>query len=248
MKSEGYSPPFVQIAPYYDQLMSFVNYHQWVAYIERILIINGITEKKILDLACGTGICLQLWRERGYEVIGLDRSAQMLEVCRHRLNGGGKLICADMRDFSLEEPIPIITCLYDSLNYLLNEEDLLRCFKSVYNSLTPSGIFIFDMNTIHALMDAWGNQTFPRQDENLVSVWSNTYDREKNISSLKLSISLQENEKKIILREFHQERAYLIETITELLSNVGFKSSLYQHLTFQPAQETDLRIMGVARK
>jgi ubiquinone/menaquinone biosynthesis C-methylase UbiE len=248
MKSEVYNPPFSQIAPYYDQLMSFVNYFQWVEYIEKILVLNGIKENKILDLACGTGICLKMWRERGYEVIGLDASPEMLEVCRGRLNGGASLICTDMRQFSLRNPVSIVTCLYDSLNYLLNQEDLRKCLNSVYNSLCEGGIFIFDMNTIHSLRDEWGNQTFMRQDGNIKSFWNNTYDTEKNISSLKLALIVHENKTNTILKEFHQERGYPIETIDNLLCQAGFQSSFYQHLTFQPARETDVRIAGVARK
>lgn len=249
MKFEDYSPPFTKIGPYYDQLMSFVNYPAWVSYIEKILILNTINEREILDLACGTGICLELWLKKGYTVIGLDASPGMLEICRKRLIDypGFRLIAGDMRNFTLPNRVPIITCLYDSFNYLLTEVELFNCFKCVYDCLTDNGIFIFDMNTIHTLQDGWGNQTFTRRDDSISSVWANTFDPQTLISSLKLTLTIYENGSEKVLKEFHQERGYALIELGNLLSNAGFKFSLYRHLTFIPAGESDLRIMGVAR-
>ncbi|MEO0226625.1 MAG: class I SAM-dependent methyltransferase [candidate division WOR-3 bacterium] len=254
MKLEGFSPPFTDIAPYYDRIMSFVNYPSWISYIERILQVNGIKEEKLLDLACGTGTCLELWYKKGYKVIGLDNSNQMLEVCRSKFpreameNGCVQLIQGDFRNFSLNDSVPIITCLYDSLNYLLTKDDLLSCFRSVYRNLCIKGIFIFDMNTIHALRDEWGNQIFERNDGPIHSIWANTFDPVTNISSLRLTINVRENERTLTFREFHQERAYSLEDIRYIAALAGFQIFLYRHLTFNPASERDIRIMGVARK
>ena len=85
MKSSSCSTPFASIAPYYDRLMSFVNYPSWVAYIEKIIALSNVKEKFIFDLACGTGVCLRLWANQGYVVIGLDKSLSMLQVCREKL-------------------------------------------------------------------------------------------------------------------------------------------------------------------
>lgn len=250
MKSNSCSKPFAAIAPFYDRLMSFVNYPGWIAYIEKIIEMNRVKENVIVDLACGTGVCLRLWAGKGYEVVGLDRSRAMLEVCRGQVAGldNAVLINADMRGFALARPVGVITCLYDSLNYLLAEDDLLGCFRSVHEALRDDGVFIFDMNTIHSLRDEWGNNTFQRRDEGLLSVWSNRYDPEANISSLNITLHVRRNGEEIILREFHQERGYPLAVIEELLRDAGFDISLYRHLTFAPASEFDLRIMGVARK
>ncbi len=254
MRLEGFSPPFTEIAPYYDRIMSFVNYPAWISYIERILQINGIKENNLLDLACGTGTCLLMWYRRGYRVIGLDSSKGMLEVCRKKFplaaieDGLVQLIYGDLRNFSLPNPVPIITCLYDSLNYLLTKEELLSCFRSVYKNLSRKGIFIFDMNTIHALQDEWGNQTFERNDGPIHSIWANSFDPVTHISSLRLTINVKDQKGVLTFREFHQERAYPLAEIREMASLIGFQVSLYRHLSFNPASERDIRIMGVARK
>ncbi len=252
MRSEEYSVVFSTIAPYYDTLMSFINYTSWVSYIAHILELNEIKDTTLLDLACGTGVCLKLWWERGYTLIGLDKSLEMLAICRKRLapldDGRIHLINGDMRDFTLAHRVPIVTCLYDSLNYLLTEEDLFSCFQHVYDSLPEHGIFVFDMNTIHCLRDEWGDSTLHRNDERMHSVWTNRFDPETAVSSLDLTLTVTENGSQQTIHERHQERGYALSLIMKLLSRAGFYCSLYRHLTFIPAQETDIRIMGVARK
>ncbi len=254
MKLEDFSPPFTKIAPYYDRLMSFVNYPSWISYIEKILELNGVNEKEILDLACGTGTCLEIWVKKKYKVWGIDGSVEMLNVCREKFSpqlledGTVSLLFGDLRKFFLPKPVPIITCLYDSLNYLLTEKELLSCFESVYKNLTDNGIFIFDMNTVHALRDEWGNQTFERHDGSIHSIWSNSYDQNTRISCLRLTINIKENNRIITFKELHQERGYFLEEIKSLLASTGMKFFLYRHLTFNPASENDTRIMVVARK
>lgn len=252
MRTEESSVAFSTIAPYYDTLMSFINYRSWVSYIAHILELHQIREKVLCDLACGTGVCLKLWWKQGYTVIGVDKSMEMLEVCRQNLaplnDGRIHLINGDMRDFGFAQPVPIITCLYDSLNYLLTEQDLLTCFQHVYDALTENGIFVFDMNTIHCLRDEWGDSTLCRRDEAIQSVWSNHFDTESGLSSLNLTLTVRKNGSEQTIREHHQERGYALSLIQKLLSQARFRHSLYKHLTFLPAQETDLRIMGVARK
>jgi len=255
MKSEDYSPAFTVIAPYYDQLMSFVNYPSWISYVGTILALSNVKDKIILDLACGTGVCLELWLQKGYQVIGLDNSLSMLEMCKKKLsqvylteNSSFQLINGDMRNFALAKKMPIITCFYDSFNYLLSEAELLDCFQKIYEVLSENGLFIFDMNTTHSLRDEWGNQTYHRQDEDTHSIWTNSYNPQTSISTLRLTLNIRKDGKEMTLKEIHQERAYSLATITKILSQIGFKSSLYRHLTFTSAQESDLRIMGIARK
>jgi len=252
MRSEDFNPPFSRIAPYYDRLMSFVNYPSWVSYIEKILAANRIPDKEIFDLGCGTGVCLQIWRDKGYRVAGLDGSSEMARVCRERLASNGApetpILVADMRRFALDRSVPVVTSLYDTLNYLLVEDDLAACYRAVYENLRPGGIFIFDMNTAHALRDEWGSNVFHRRDEDVFSVWENTFDLETGISTLRITLEVQENDRPVTLREIHRERAYPLATIQELLQKTGFRSNIYRHLTFQPASENDARIMAVNRK
>jgi SAM-dependent methyltransferase len=251
MRSEEYKEAFSLIAPYYDTLMSFVDYPAWIAYIERICAFYDVHEKSILDLACGTGVCLEMWHEKNYTLIGIDKSRAMIDICRKRFAGTENniiLINADMCRFNLATKVAVVTCLYDSLNYILSEDDLLDCFKCVHDVLDRNGIFVFDMNTLHCLRDEWGNSTFHRQDAGISSIWSNVFDHAHNISTLQISITVQNNGQVLTFKERHQERGYPLTRIAELLTKARLDFSFYRHLTFNPAHEQNMRIMGVARK
>jgi SAM-dependent methyltransferase len=253
MKSEDFDPPFSRISTYYDRLMSFVNYPSWIAYIEKILIVNRIPDRDIFDLGCGTGVCLEIWLKKGYRVAGLDGSTEMARICQERLipyRGAAEapIMVGDMRNFALPQPVPVVTSLYDTLNYLLVEPDLAACYRAVYDNIKPGGIFIFDMNTTHALRDEWGNNVFRRRDEDIFSIWDNTFDLATSISTLRITLEVNDGDRPVTLREIHRERAYPLATIQDLLHKTGFQANLYRHLTFQPASESDVRIMAVCRK
>lgn len=229
--------------------MSFIDYRSWIKYVEKLLFRDGIKDKEIFDLACGTGECLKIWQEQGYQVKGLDSSPGMLDIARKKLGDKGDLMLADMRDFILKEKTPVITCLYDSLNYLLAEDELLSCFRSVYAALKDSGIFIFDMNTIHCLKNQWDSQTITRENGHIYSIWKNTYDSQKDISTLYITLFIDADGHYQRAEEVHRERGYPIETIRRLLEQAGFaKIEIFPHLTFLPVLETTLRIMVKARR
>lgn len=185
-----------------------------------------------------------------------------------------RLINADIRSFSISEPVdpaPILKCsaekpqseislhnlknsygvdaavsLYDSINYLLTETDLLACFKCVAESIKPSGLFVFDMNTIYCLEHFWDNRETPRRVGDIYSVWKNSYNPDTKISTLKLTVYTDDGE---VFEETHQERGYTLEEIKNNLLKAGFSDShIYAHLTLLPPNDSTLRIMVVARR
>lgn len=243
--------PFLRFAPYYDRFMvKYVNYPAWVQYVRRIFRRHACAPKLILDLACGTGLPTMLLAGHGYRLIGLDRSAAMLAVLRGKIGRHDiRLIQADMRDFTLPEPADAAICLYDSLNYLLTQDDLARCFDSVARNLKPDGLFTFDMNTVHGLAFFWGNRTTTRDVAGVYSVWKTAFDPETRISSLQLTFYVAEDGQRVRYDEVHEERGYYLEEIESCLQAAGFRQNdFYHHSTFQPPDSTTKRVMVVARK
>ena len=90
--------------------------------------------------------------------------------------------------------------LYDSINYLLTEDDLKSCFFSVFTSLNPEGLFAFDVNSIFCLESFWSNHETPRKVGGVYSIWRNTYNKEERISTLQLTV-------------FTDDGGYFVETI-----------------------------------
>ncbi len=240
--------PFTDFAPYYDSFMlKCVDYEDWVRYIDKIFKRFNAKPKTILDLACGTGIPTLLFAQRGYRLIGIDRSKAMLAVLLEKSKGYDiKVFQADVRDFKIAEPVDAVICLYDSINYLLTGEDLRRCFKCVRAALVKNGLFVFDMNTTYGLAVFWGNRQTTRDADNVHSIWHNCYDEQTAISTLRLTCYVK-NENRVF-EEVHQERAYELPYIQKILENCGFPEvRFYQHGSFSPPTENTVRVMVVAR-
>lgn len=269
--------PFKEFARHYDRfMMRYVDYRGWVDYVERILKRFKVEPKTVLDLACGTGIPTILMAKRGFRMVGVDRSAEMLEVLKGKRFGLPiETVEADMTDFRLERPVDAAICLYDSINYLLSEDDLVRCFTCVRRSLAPDGLFTFDMNTVYSLSTFWGSRTTPRNVEGVSSVWQNTYDEKTRISTLHLTFweepanevrnqipdsrrqksEAGSGERSAVggeptrFEEVHQERAYSQQEVEQALERAGFgRVWFYSHNTFLPVAPLTTRMMVVARR
>jgi SAM-dependent methyltransferase len=245
------SVQFSRFAPYYDRFMiRYVNFPNWIKYVQRLLHRYHHRPRLILDVACGTGLPTMLLARQGYRVIGVDRSEAMLEVLRSKVTTEDvRTVHSDMRDFELPEPADVAISLYDSINYLLTPEDLTRCFQSVHRNLTPNGIFIFDMNTVYGLANYWGDRTTVRDVEDIHTIWHTRYDVETNISILHLTFYVFEGKQLVRYDEIHEERGYHVPEIQSCLKAAGFREAdFYGHGTFSPPAPDATRLMIVAQK
>ncbi len=243
--------PFSRFAFYYDRFMlKYVDYKGWIDYLEKLFRRFGVQPKTVLDVACGTGIPAVLLARRGYRVTGVDRSPEMLEVlAKKRGELPIRTVQADIRDFSVGDRFDAAVSLYDSINYLLVEEDMVRCFTCVRRALSEAGLFAFDMNTVYGLAEFWGNRTTMRETGGIQSVWHNTYDPETRVSSLHLTF-WDSSRKQCAERfeELHQERAYHQEEVERSLRAAGFRETyFYQHGSFIAPGPYTTRMMVVAR-
>jgi len=244
--------PFSRFNRHYDKFMvKYVDYRGWVDYVVRIFGRLHSDPKTILDLACGTGIPTIMLARRGYRMTGVDRSPEMLAVLEAKR---GELpiatVRADMREFSLPEPFAAAICLYDSMNYLLTEDDLTRCFSCTRRAVVPGGLFIFDMNTVFGLADHWGTRTTAREAGDICSTWQNSYDKETRVSTLHLTFWERPEPGKTGERfeEIHQERAYYPEEVERCLKPAGFGDvRFYQHGSFIEPGPNTTRMMVVAQ-
>ncbi|MCR4424010.1 MAG: class I SAM-dependent methyltransferase [candidate division WOR-3 bacterium] len=245
--------PFARFARHYDRfMMKFVDYPGWVNYVLKIFRRFKVVPRTILDVACGSGIPTVLLAQKGYRMIGVDRSREMLAVLESkRGNLPIELVCADIRDFKISEPVDAAISLYDSINYLLTEEDLERCFGCVFKSLVGQGIFVFDMNTVYGLSEGWGTRTITRETEEIVSIWQNSYDRQTKVSTLHLTFWEKMGDGTLGERyeEIHEERAYTVEEVRRALRAAGFSEThFYHHGGFLPVGPLTVRMMVVAQK
>ncbi len=242
---------FTSIAPYYDRLMSDVNYGAWIKYIEELFSYAGSRPHKILDLACGTGTPTLLLADRGYEVVGVDRSEEMLEVARSKLKKGDRvrLLKQDIRKLELDEKFDAALCLFDSLNNLLKEEDLFKAFERTRIHLEDGAPFIFDLNTPYCLRYYWGDNVRVKEDDDLISIWRTSYNRKKGTSRLHITLLVPlGNGLFNRIDEEHLEKGYEREDVERLLREAGFERVYaFEHLSFRPPSPTTLRITFLAK-
>jgi SAM-dependent methyltransferase len=188
---------------------------------------HGLSEiHHIVDVACGTGIAVAKFAQAGYCVTGVDRSTQMLAQARQRVAETGlqgiTFVEADMRHFALNEPADLVTCMYDSLNYLLEETDLAAAFRCAAAALRHGGLYIFDMNTLFGLAEGWGSRDFIHCDtDDQFIVGRTRWDHETSTNTLVFHGFIRRGEMWERFAETHVERGYPMAKICTLLEQVG---------------------------
>jgi len=188
----------------------------------------GAKPRTILDIACGEGTFAVAMAKKGFQVTGVDLSPQMLQFARERAereNVKVEFLLQDMRSLAFEEGFDLVTCWFDSLNYLLELEDLGKTFTGVYRALRKPGLFIFDMNTIYGLAVNW--QRYPcyvQQDTpELFEIHRPSYDFTWNLATMRITGFRKEEDRWTRMDEVHRERGYTLEEIRHCLKEAGFQ-------------------------
>ena len=123
-------------AQVYDLFMDNIPYEEWSEYVISLLREYGVKDGLLLDLGCGTGTLTRLLADRGYDMIGLDISEEMLQIALEREAAELKNILylpQDMREFELFGTVRAVVSICDSMNYLLAEEELIQVCTLVNN-------------------------------------------------------------------------------------------------------------------
>ena len=139
---------FKKYANYYDYLYQDKNYHEETDYIDGLIRKYHLDTKSIIDFGCGTGTYDMLLGEKGYDVIGIDVSREMLKIADHRLKRS-KLSnilyeYGDIRIFRSEKKYDTVLSLFHVLSYQTTDKDLMSAFKTIKFHLKKNGLFIFD--------------------------------------------------------------------------------------------------------
>jgi SAM-dependent methyltransferase len=142
------SAAYDAFADIYDAFTWDHDYERWVSILEPVVKSHGLSGQRLLDVACGTGKSVLPWLERGYQVEACDFAPRMLEQAKRKVGVRATLRVADMRELPAGEPRDLITCLGDSVNYLLEPGDLGRAFACVARRLRSGGLYLFDLNSL----------------------------------------------------------------------------------------------------
>ena len=214
------------LAGCYDRLTYDVDYPAWADYIEKHFR-RGLPGKTVLDLACGTGSLTRELAERGYEMIGVDLSPEMLaEAAEKNRDVDGippMFLCQSMDKLDLYGTIDACVCCLDSVNYVTSPKKLQKAFERVHLFLMPGGLFLFDINTPEKLLGLDG-QVFLDETEDTYCVWRAEYSPRRRICSYFMDLFRLDEETGLWERgeELHEEYAYTPQELEEYLRQAGF--------------------------
>jgi ubiquinone/menaquinone biosynthesis C-methylase UbiE len=214
---------YASLAPYYDRFTSHHKYESWTANLEEIAIAHGLTGKRLLDVACGTGKSFIPFSKRGYEVTACDLSTEMLAEARAKAPQA-RLKQADMRELEVLGTFDLVTCLDDSLNYLLEVEELKAALAGLARNLAPQGVCLFDLNTLPAYRSGFAVDEASEVD-GVFFIWRGEADENFAPGSIaQASIEVFEPVSGSLYKRStsrHRQRHYPPELVCELLSEIG---------------------------
>ena len=219
---------YTSFAAVYDTFMDNIAYEEWGKYLKNLLYEYGVREGLVLELGCGTGNMTEILAQSGYDMIGVDNAEEMLEIAiEKRMKSGLDILYLqqDMREFELYGTVKAIVSICDSVNYILEEEELEEVFRLVNNYLDPGGVFIFDFNTVYKYREILGDQTIAENREECSFIWDNYYYEEERINEYELSLFIREEDSELYRKyqETHFQKAYDLETMKRLITQSGLE-------------------------
>lgn len=229
-----------------------VDYQKWADYIEEIFRKRSLNPSLVLDLGCGTGsICVEM-SKRGYSMIGVDVSVDMLSCANDKAlksKSNVLFLNQDMRRLSLNKEVDVVLCLMDSVNYITDISDIKKVFSRIAEHLKPGGLFIFDINSQYKFENILNDNVFYDLGDDISYIWENRYDSIKQICEFDITFFTREGELYRKWEELHYERAYSEDDMKKLIINSGLKLlNIYEDLTFEAPTETAERIFFVCQK
>ena len=246
---------YTSFAEVYDQFLDNVPYREWADFLQEILQKEGINDGLVLDLGCGTGSMTEELAGRGYDIIGVDNSEDMLEIAMEKRQESGHdilYLLQDMQEFELYGTVRAVVSVCDSVNYVTEKEELEQVFRLVNNYLDPGGIFVFDFNTEYKYREVLGDRTIAENREDSSFIWDNYYYEEEHMNEYELTLFIQEADQKELYHKYqetHFQRTYTLEEIRELLEKSGLRFvAAYEDYTKEAPGKGSERICVVARE
>lgn len=165
-----------------------------------------------LDVACGTGMTVRWFRGRGWKSVGVDASLPMLRIARDGVAG-------DMRRLPFRRRFARVTCLYDSLNHLLQPKDLQAAFHAVRGVMADDSLFLFDVNHPEIYPEVWGiSEPYVAKGKDYHLEIATTYRKREKIGRAAVTGWATMGGEKVEIREQHLQRAYSQREITKMLA------------------------------
>ena len=243
---------YESFAAFYDELTTNVDYETRGAYLWQILQNEGKRSGLLLDLACGTGTLCEYFSARGYDVIGVDASEDMLaEAMEKKIEAQSDTLylCQRMQDLDLFGTVDVVLCTLDSLNHITDKDELAAVFERIALFLNEDARVIFDVNTVYKHEEVLQNNTFVYDLDDIYCVWQNTLQPDHVVDiTLDLFAYDEENDCYDRTQEIFSERAYTEEELRQMIEAAGMTVlARYAELSFDAPAPTTERVVYVLK-
>jgi SAM-dependent methyltransferase len=231
--------PYQQLAPYYHKEWTpfVLNY---LTIIRNLAILPQTTPFSILDIACGTGVLAGELSKLGFSVIGADVSEEMISIAKAEFPSI-QFILSDMRTMNLEKLVDLVTCTFDSLNYIISIEQMNKVFMNVNMHLNDDGYFLFDINT-PTLYEDKQHGTIHHSINGCDFDQILLYDKDNRISKTIFKFSDGHYEE-------HIQKPYTYDEIVKIASNTNFKLiKAFRNTKLQPQEPLSYKIFFLMQK
>ena len=240
---------------FYDLLMKNADYESRFGYIIGLLAENGIGEGILLDMACGTGTLSKMFAQKGFDVVGIDASEEMLSRAQEKKleeSFDALFLCQKMEELDMFGTVDAAVCTLDSLNHVTEKEKIREIFRRVALFMNDNGLFIFDVNTLYKHRRVLENNAYVFDTENVFCVWQNTLLEDNETTQINLDIfEVDEEEEDVYIRYSEEffERGYELDFLKKTLENYRFEVvGIYDDMTKEPVREDSERAVFVCKK
>jgi len=240
---------YAVLAKNYDLLMEDVPYGRWINFIAAIADKMPKSQVRIVDAGCGTGTVALGLRQRGFSVIGLDGSSEMLALARSKADEMKltlPLLHCDLTDLNLSADIVISSC--DGINHLLAPKEVIKFFRRTHTCLSSCGYLIFDINSPYKYQQILANNVFAWKKNGLDIVWINQYAAPINQAEITLYSHVEK-------RSWNKasfaivQRCHQLSTLIYYLQHTGFRlEGLWDNYSCRGITPKAQRITLVAQK
>ena len=247
----AFEPPYSHLARIYDHVMRHVDYTRWANYIQSVFTRLGATPEDVLELACGTGALACILDDRGYRVTGLDRSASMIAVARQKALDPRRTIRFQVGDMVRLPPsgsYDAVLCLYDSINYVMEEADILAMLYRLRAAIKPGGLFVFDACTEINSRRYFHNQVDRESNGDFSYIRRCEYVPDTCTQVNEFQFIFNREGKRHSTRERHEQRIYPVARLAQVCREAGYHVlGVFDGFTFDAASERSNRVHYVVR-
>ena len=238
-------------ARHYDALTADVDYSLWADYYVGLFHRYGVAPSLVLDLACGSGSISCELASRGYDVIGVDASEEMLSVAQAKAASAGlspAFICQRMEELDLYGSVQAAVCALDSVNYIPSVSRLNEAFSRIGTFIEKGGLFIFDVNTEHRFRKLSGRD-FVREADGIFCAWQASFNRGRRLARYEINLFEEHDGLYERFSERHVERAHTLGELDAALALGGMERvGLFGELSSSAPSEKEERVFIAARK